>query len=233
MTDETATRRALSRYVWTAAMELRFASRRLPGSIRGAAVVVVWSAVAIFLGLIVGMAAVVLPPTGAFGIVALAGVVLLWVTPDLPITPRRAVRATFFTMLVVDICVPMYYTVQISGLPWISARRLATFALIAPFLLAVSSSSHVRRAIVDRIRYSRLEVICAVGFLFMIFFVNVYIRHAYRNVVVDDRRHSKLVCAVLCCDLYHRRLRGRSSPFASYLHLYHLRRACRRFGVHS
>ena len=44
----------------------------------------VWAAVASFLGFLVGFSAVVLPPTGTFGIVAVVGLVLLWVTPDLP-----------------------------------------------------------------------------------------------------------------------------------------------------
>lgn len=167
MTDEFTPRRALARHVWMAAMEIRFFSRRLPQWMYRATVVAVWILVAAIFGLIVGLAAVVLPPTGAFGIVAATALVLLWVTPDLPIAPRRAIRATFFIMLVADICVPNYYTVQISGLPWISVRRLATFALIVPFLLAVGSSSGIRRRIVDRIRASKLMIICAVGFLTM------------------------------------------------------------------
>jgi hypothetical protein len=37
------------------------------------------------LGFVVGLSAVILPPMGAFGIVAVAGLVLLWVMPDLPL----------------------------------------------------------------------------------------------------------------------------------------------------
>ena len=80
----------------------------------------------------VGLAAVFLPPLGAFGIVAVAGVVLLWVMPDLPLVSPGLIRKTFFVMLIADLCVPYYYIVRSAGLPWISIRRLATFTLIVP-----------------------------------------------------------------------------------------------------
>ncbi len=134
-----------------------------------AAPVVVWAAVSVLLGLIVGVAAVALPPTGAFGIVAVVGLILLWVTPDLPVAPMRAVRKACFAVLVVDICVPFYYTVQVSGLPWISVRRIAAFALIAPFLFGVAASSAVRRRVLARARAAWPIVICALGFLTTIF----------------------------------------------------------------
>ena len=70
-------------------------------------------------------------------------------------------------MVIADLVIPFYYTVQISGLPWISARRVATFALIAPFLVAVAASSEVRRQIAERVRASLLLFICAAGFLAM------------------------------------------------------------------
>jgi hypothetical protein len=53
--------------------------------------------------------------------------VLIWVTPDLPISLRAPITITFFLMLVVNICVPYYYTVQVAALPWISARRVTRF----------------------------------------------------------------------------------------------------------
>ena len=68
-------------------------------------------------------------------------------------------------MLIADLIIPFYYTVQFSGLPWISARRLATFTLIVPFLVAVAASSEVRRHIAERVRASLLIFICAAGFL--------------------------------------------------------------------
>jgi O-antigen ligase len=133
--------------------------------VRHLAPIVAWAVASIGLGFVLGISAVILPPMGAFAIVAVAGLVLLWVMPDLPLVSQRLIRRAFFVMLVTDLIVPYYYMVQFSGLPWISARRLATFGLIAPFLVAIASSSDVRRQIVERARASLLLFICAAGFL--------------------------------------------------------------------
>jgi O-antigen ligase len=147
--------------------ETRLAARAAPRILRHLASIVAWAVASIALGLIVGFAAVYLPPMGAFGIVAAVGLVLLWVMPDLPLVSPGLIRKAFFVMLIADLCVPNYYTVQVAGLPWISARRLATFALIAPFLIAIAASADVRRKITERISDSLLIFICAVGFLVM------------------------------------------------------------------
>jgi hypothetical protein len=85
--------------------------------------------------------------------------------PEVPLVYPGLIRKTFYVMLVTQLCVPSYYTVQFGGLPWISARRVATFALIAPFLLAISSSSQVRHEIAERLRSAPLILVCVVGFL--------------------------------------------------------------------
>jgi len=92
---------------------------------------------------------------------------LLWVMPEAPLVYPALIRKTFYVMLVVNLCVPYYYTVQFGDLPWISARRIVAFALIMPFLLAVASSSEVRRRIASRLLASSLILICAVGYLVM------------------------------------------------------------------
>jgi hypothetical protein len=135
--------------------------------VRYVAPIVGWAVASIALGVVVGLSAVILPPMGAFGIVAVAGVVLLWVMPDLPLVSPGLIRKVFLATLIVDLVIPFYYTVQFSGLPWISARRLVTFTLIVPFLVAVAASSDVRRQIGVRIRASLLIFICAIGFLVM------------------------------------------------------------------
>ena len=94
--------------------------------------IVAWSVAAMALGLVVGLAAVILPPLGAFGIVAGAAVVLLWVMPDLPLVSPGLIRKAFFVMLIVDVSIPFYYMVQFPGLPWISARRLASLCSSRP-----------------------------------------------------------------------------------------------------
>src|SRR6516164_2621375 len=111
MTTRIGLRFALFQVASAAMAETRLAARAAPGVIRHVAPIVAWAAASIFLGLVVGFAAVVLPPTGAFGFVAVAGVVLLWVMPDLPLVSIGAVRKAFFVMLVADLCVPFYYTI--------------------------------------------------------------------------------------------------------------------------
>jgi O-antigen ligase len=167
MAVRTGNRFPLSLVASVAVAETKLALRVAPRVVRYLAPIVAWAVAAIALGLIIGLAAVFLPPLGAFGIVAIAGVVLLWVMPDLPLVSPGFIRKAFFVMLIADLCIPNYYMVQVAGLPWISARRLATFALIAPFLIAIAASSDVRWQIMERIRASLLIFTCAVGYLVM------------------------------------------------------------------
>src|ERR1700722_8398368 len=145
--------------------ETRLASRAVPNVIRYLVPIIAWGVASIALGAIIGLSAVILPPMGAFGIVAAAGLVLLWVMPDLPLVSPRFIRKAFFVMLIVDLTVPFYYTVQFPGTPWISARRLATMTLVAPFVIAVAASSDVRRQIMERLLASLPILICVAGFL--------------------------------------------------------------------
>ena len=165
MTARIRNRFALSQIASVAMAETRLAGRTIPNAVRYLAPIVAWTVASIALGIVLGLSAVILPPMGAFGIVAVAGMVLLWVMPDLPLVSPGLIRKAFFFMLIADLMIPFYYTVQISGLPWISARRVATFALIVPFLVAVAASSEVRRQIAERARASLLLFICAAGFL--------------------------------------------------------------------
>ena len=163
----TGNRFPLSQVALVAVAEAKLAARVAPRVVRYLAPIVAWAIASIVLGLIVGLAAVFLPPLGAFGIVAIAAMVLLWVMPDLPLVWPNLIRKTFFVMLIVDLCVPNYYAVQFGGLPWISARRLATFALIAPFVIAIAASTDARRRITERAGASSLIFICVAGYLFM------------------------------------------------------------------
>jgi O-antigen ligase len=165
MTTRIGNRFPLSQLASIAMAETRLAGRAVPNILRHLAPIVAWSVASISLGLVVGLAAVILPPLAAFGIVAAAAVVLLWVMPDLPLVSPGLIRKAFFVMLIADISIPFYYMLQFPGLPWISARRLATFALFTPFLTAIAASSDVRRHIAERIRTSSPIVICAAGYL--------------------------------------------------------------------
>src|SRR5271169_5806597 len=167
MTTRIRSRLALSQIASFAMAETRLAVRTMPNVLRYFAPIVAWTVASIALGIVLGFSAVILPPMGAFGMVAVAGFVLLWVMPDLPLVSPGLIRKAFFLMLIADLIIPFYYTVQFSGLPWISARRLATFTLIAPFLIAIAASSEVRRVIAERIQASLLIFICAAGYLIM------------------------------------------------------------------
>ena len=167
MTTRSGNRLALSQIASVAMAETRLAGRATHSVLRGLAPIVAWAVASIALGVVVGFAAVILPPLGSFGIVAVAGVVLLWVMPDLPLVSPSLIRKAFFFMVVADLSIPFYYMIQVPGLPWISARRLATFALIVPFLVAAAVSSDVRRHITERIRASLFIFICVAGYLVM------------------------------------------------------------------
>ena len=112
----TGNRFPYSKSLRSAIAETRLAARAAPRVVRHLAPIVAWAVASIFLGLVVGLAAVILPPLGAFGIVVIAGVVLLWVMPDLPLVSPRLIRKAFFVMLIADLCIPFYYMVQFAGL---------------------------------------------------------------------------------------------------------------------
>ena len=162
-----AIRAVLSRVSFRALGEAKFAFLAAPRIIRPVALVTAWSVTAILFGTIVGLAAVVLPPVGAFGIVAAVGLVFLWVMPDLAAIPDRIVRRLLFVVVIVDLCLPNYYAIDLPGLPWISARRIVTFPLILLFAIAYAGSSKTRRTIAAVLRSSRFITICVFGYFGM------------------------------------------------------------------
>jgi hypothetical protein len=157
----------LIRAQYRARRVLSVATRAIPSAILWLAPIVGWATAALLLGIAVGLSAVTLPPAGAFAVPAIAGLMLLWVLPELPAVPVRAVRALFFVVLVVDLCVPVYYAIAGTGLPWISARRLATFPLIVCIALVVAGSSEARARIARRLGDAKLISICVIGYLVM------------------------------------------------------------------
>ncbi len=88
--------------------------------------------------------------------------------PDLYSVPRGLVRKLFFVVLVVDLCVPAYYAIVGTGLPWISIRRLVTFPLILAFAIVIAGSSADRARLAERFGAAKAISICAFGFLAMI-----------------------------------------------------------------
>ena len=163
--SRTATHGTFYRLSWFFRGEGRRALLAIPAILRPLVSIVAWTVIAVFLGLIVGFAAVILPPIGAFGIVAAVALVLMWVTPDLPSPPTRLLPVLFFVVVLCMICVPNYYAFQVPSLPWITVRRLALVAVIVPFAFAIGSSSHFRAMLRERLTRSKLIISCVFGFL--------------------------------------------------------------------
>lgn len=129
----------------------------------------VWAIVSLLYGLFVGLAAVVLPPTAVFGLVAIAAIILLWAMPELPVIPLGLSRNIFITMIIVDLCVPAYYAISLPGLPWISARRVFIFSFIILFAIICGGSSSVRRVIASVFTSNKPIFFCIIGYIFMSF----------------------------------------------------------------
>ena len=71
--------------------------------------------------------------------------------------------------MVVILCVPSYYAIDLGGLPQISIRRIATVPLIILYLLYFSTSAQARGRLVWAIRNVRVILIGVIGFFVMIF----------------------------------------------------------------
>ena len=163
----------------------------------------IWTAVAIFLGFLVGFSAVILPPTGTFGIVAAVGLVLLWVTPDLPQPPIRALPIVFAIVFFCMLCIPNYYAIDIPGLPWITFRRLSLIALIVPLAIAAGGSSRFRADILKKLASERLVSICVIGFLvWSVLSILASINHSQSLASVVDDALTYYVPFFVCLYLF-------------------------------
>jgi hypothetical protein len=116
-------------------------------------------------GLVLGAMLVVLPPMAPVGAIGILVAILICVMPELKSVPERLLRRAFFAALVVEICVPVYYTVQIAGLPWISIRRIFIFALISLLFLTVGGSNKARSRTTQILSDNKILSVCIVGFL--------------------------------------------------------------------
>ena len=162
-------RRSLPNFASDLWVMTRAAFGGAPRWLRDALPFVAWAVVAVVYGGVVGFASIILPPTGALGLVAVAGLVLLWVTPDLARVPTKSLRVLFFISLAVNLCVPNYYAYQIPGLPWISVRRLAAVPLIVVFAVALAGSCNFRARLTSSLDSLKSISIGVIGFLVMIF----------------------------------------------------------------
>lgn len=159
-----AFRAGFSQYVALARGELRLTFKGAPAFAWRALIMMAWALAAVVAGSLVGVFATTLPPMVMAGYVAVFGLLLLWVAPDLPIVSDVWLRRMFFLALVVLFCTPMYYTVQVASLPWISARRLVTFALVALSAIVFATSPDARQRIIDLVKANKLIAACVFGF---------------------------------------------------------------------
>ena len=128
-----------------------------------------WSLVILFVGLFTGAAAVMAPPMASIGVVALAGLVLLWALPELHVVPDKLLRRMFFLMVFVYLCVPAYYAIETGVLPWISARRVIAGTMIFLFGITVAGSKAARDKILDTMQSARPLAVLSIGFLVLLF----------------------------------------------------------------
>ena len=144
-------------------------SARILSQIKYVLIFLGWTFLATISGAIVGLASIVLSPTGVFGLIAIPALLLLWALPDSPKPRSIWVRRLFYAMVVVYLCIPFYYTIQIPSLPWISARRIVAFPLIITSALAISGSPDVRRRLVSVASTSSAIIYPAIAFYMAIF----------------------------------------------------------------
>ncbi len=162
-------RAALAQFISVARGETRHALAGAPDFAWRLLGVVAWGLFAMLMGAIVGVAAVALPPMGLAAIIAVFGLVLLWVMPEGFTPPDKLIRSALFVFVVVQVTIPVYYTADVPGLPWISARRLITFILIVLFSLGFSTSVEARARIIQVFKDNKPIVICVSGLFCMIF----------------------------------------------------------------
>lgn len=128
-----------------------------------------WIVGILFVGLLAGGMAVILPPLATLGLVALVGVVLLWVLPELRFVPEKQLRIVFYVMVFALLCVPAYFAIDTGVLPWISVRRIFALIVIILFSLNVAGSRVARNKLVETLQCNRLLTFSAIGFLMIIF----------------------------------------------------------------
>ena len=128
-----------------------------------------WAVAVVFIGLLVGVMAVLFSPLALAGVVALSGAFLLWALPELRLVPERSLRLFFFLMVFVQLSVPAYYAVLVPGLPWISVRRAFSSIVIVLFGIVVAGSMRARSTLVETLRANRALAVAIVGFLVAVF----------------------------------------------------------------
>lgn len=118
-----------------------------------------------FLGVMVGISCVLLPPAIPFAVIGIAAVLLLWVLPELHSVPYRWARSMVPVFVVVFTCVPVYYALILPGVPWIQIRRVVQLAWIIPLVIVIAGSYDARQRIKAVLRASPWLTACALGYI--------------------------------------------------------------------
>jgi len=121
------------------------------------------------LGIVLGVMTAIMNPLAWIGVIAFFIVILFWAMPDLPNVPVQYLSSAFFIAVITLLTLPSYYAVVIPGLPWLSVKRLAWFAMILLMLICISGSKNVRTRIMQVIYSNSLASKLIIGYLVIIF----------------------------------------------------------------
>ncbi|MCW6508571.1 O-antigen ligase family protein [Lichenifustis flavocetrariae] len=121
-----------------------------------------------FIGLVVGVGCVLFPAGVPFGIVGLAGLILLWTLPDLRSVPSRLARRSFVPFLVATVCTPFYLAIIIPGVPFISVRRFFLYIFVGALVITICGSSKYRTLLINRLKAAPLLFYMTAGYYALI-----------------------------------------------------------------
>jgi hypothetical protein len=116
-------------------------------------------ALLIFIGMIYGVALVILPPYFLLFLAAplvLLALIVIWALPDQADPPTGPMVKLLFGFLVVAVVWPNYLAVALPGLPWISLRRLMLAPMCLLLLISLSTSAQFRRQMGETLQASPL-----------------------------------------------------------------------------
>lgn len=117
----------------------------------------IFIALCVFLGIFYGFSMAVFPPFFLIylGIpILLLAVVVIWALPDQGRAPVGLLRAMLTVYVVGVVLWPIYLSIALPGLPWISLRRLVAFPMMFVFLICLSISGDFRRRMAEVVRAS-------------------------------------------------------------------------------
>ena len=113
---------------------------------------------------VLGGLTVLMPPMVSIGLATLPVPILIWATPELRRVPLGLLRKLFFATVFVQMCIPIYYAVQIPGLPWLSVRRIVLLFMIILFSVSFAGSKEVRSYLYRTMSVNKYLFYCIFGY---------------------------------------------------------------------